>query len=133
MADARAASSPTGGPKEYPGVIGSNVAGEEWFKAAMATKSGEDFVALDIETVPLLNGKPVATYATAVRAGRLADGKPIGALGIFFDWGPQAAAVTYGVRLTDEEKANTRCMLLDAFTGSSPPPTARASWRRPSS
>jgi hypothetical protein len=48
-----------------------------------------------------------------VREGGRADGKVIGALGIFFDWGTQAATVVNAVRLTPQEKALTRCMLVD--------------------
>jgi hypothetical protein len=55
----------------------------------------------------------VATYATAIREGGRADGRPLGVLGIFFDWRPQAEAVVRGVRLQDEERASTRCLLLD--------------------
>jgi hypothetical protein len=38
----------------------------------------------------------------------------LGALGIFFDWGPQAQAIVDGLRLSDEERARTRALLLDA-------------------
>ncbi len=38
----------------------------------------------------------------------------IGVLGIFFDWDKQSRAVVEGVRLSDEEKAGTRCMLIDS-------------------
>jgi hypothetical protein len=55
-----------------------------------------------------------AIYATAVRAGGQANGKPLGALGIFFDWQAQATGVVGGVRLSDEERSRTRCLLLDA-------------------
>ena len=34
-------------------------------------------------------------------------------LGIHFDWKPQAQAVVDGVRLTDEERARSRVLLLD--------------------
>lgn len=103
-----------GRPLRYPGVIGARVADAPWFQAAMATQSGEDYRALDIDVNPLLGNAQVATYATAVREGGRADGKPLGALGVFFDWQPQAAAVVKGVRLSDEEMRRTRCLILDA-------------------
>ena len=102
------------GRERYPGVTGASVAETAWFRAAMGTRSGDDYAALDVDTVPLLGGAQVATYATAVREHGQAAGKPIGALGIFFDWHPQAAAVVKGVRLAEEEKQRTRCLILDA-------------------
>ena len=102
-----------GRPGLYPGVVGSNVAEAAWFRDALATASGDDYSAQDVEVAALLGGQQVATYSTAVREGGRANGRVIGALGIFFDWGRQAAAVVNAVRLTDEEKKLTRCMLVD--------------------
>lgn len=103
-----------GRPQRYPGIIGSSVADEPWFRAAMATRTGEDYAALNVDAARALDGAHVATYATAIRAGGAADGDPIGALGIFFDWKPQAAAIVRGVRLSEDERARTRCLLVDA-------------------
>ncbi len=114
IADAEGKVLANGRPQRYPGVTGAIVAETAWFRAAMGTRSGDDYAALDVDTVPLLGGAQVATYATAVREHGQAAGKPIGALGIFFDWHPQAAAVVKGVRLAEEEKQRTRCLILDA-------------------
>lgn len=97
----------------YPDVVGSNVADQDWFRDAIATASGDCYAAQDINIESRLKSKQVATYSTAVREGGRADGRVIGALGIFFDWESQAAAVVNGVRLTHEEKSLTRCMLID--------------------
>lgn len=102
-----------GRPDAYP-VAGRNIADARWFKAAMKTPSGADFVAGDIEALPLLGNAHVATYATAIREGGAVDGRPLGALVIFFDWATQASAVVKGVRLTDEEWTRTRCMIVDS-------------------
>jgi Methyl-accepting chemotaxis protein (MCP) signalling domain len=114
VADADGRIVANGRPQRYPGAAGARVADAAWFKAAMATKSGEDYCALDIDVNPLLGGAQVATYATAVRDGGRADGKALGALGVFFDWQPQAAAVVKGIRLSEEERHRTRCLILDA-------------------
>jgi hypothetical protein len=103
----------SGRPSLYPDVIGSNVADQDWFRDAIATASGDCYAAQDITVEARLKSKQVATYSTAVREGGRADGRVIGALGIFFDWESQAAAVVNGVRLTQEERAVTRCMLID--------------------
>ncbi len=103
----------SGRPDRYPAARSASVAEADWFRNAMRTQSGDDFTVCDIERVKALNDAPVATYATAIREGGQADGKVIGVLGVHFDWKPQAQAVVDGVRLTDEEKARSRVLLLD--------------------
>ncbi len=102
-----------GRPDRYRTVKGQSVAHLPWFSKAMATRSGDDFVANDIERVRALDDAPVATYAAAIRAGGAVDGKAIGVLGIHFDWRPQAKAVVDGVRLTDDERMRSRVLILD--------------------
>ncbi len=76
--------------------------------------SGDDYGAFDVTKNPALNDAQVATYCTAIRKNGEANGAILGALGIFFDWEPQAKGVTQGVRLLDAEKGKTRCLLLDS-------------------
>jgi hypothetical protein len=104
----------TGRPDRYPAARGASVAGARWFQDALRTRSGDEFVACDIERVQALANAPVATYATAIRADGRADGEVLGVLGIHFDWSPQAHAVVDGVRLTEDERARSRVMLLDS-------------------
>lgn len=92
--------------------VGSDVSGQAWFRAAMATRDGDDYAALDVEQHAAL-GATTATYATAVREGGRADGRPVGALGAFFDWEHQAQTIVEGVRLTPAERESTRVLLLD--------------------
>ena len=114
VADAQGRVIANGRPQTYRDVIGRDVSHTDWFKKAMRTTSGEDFTVADIETNRALDGAAVATYATAIRQGARNDGRPIGVLGIFFDWQPQAEAVVAGVSLSEEERRTTRVMLLDA-------------------
>ncbi|MBR9971716.1 methyl-accepting chemotaxis protein [Magnetospirillum sulfuroxidans] len=102
-----------GRPGRYPSAIGTDVSRQAWFRDAMATSSGNDFAVADISREGGLGGALVATYATAIREGGEADGKPIGALGIFFDWEAQAQTIVDGVRLSPQEKLKSRCMLID--------------------
>ncbi|WP_337459833.1 methyl-accepting chemotaxis protein [Cupriavidus basilensis] len=46
--DAQGRVAANGRPHAYPGVAGRNVSGVEWFKRAMATASGDDYVAHDV-------------------------------------------------------------------------------------
>jgi hypothetical protein len=103
----------TGRPDKYAGTRNLSVADQPWFKAAMRTASGDDFAVADVTRVGALKNAPAATYATAIRQDGKSNGKAIGVLGIHFDWREQAQAVVNGVRLTEEERACSRVMLLD--------------------
>lgn len=103
-----------GRPDRYPGAVGAEVAGSDWFRQALSTRSGDDFVVTDIAHNARLDQAAVATYATAIRRDGRHDGEVIGVLGIFFDWAPQAQAVVDGVGLSKEERATCRVMLVDA-------------------
>jgi Methyl-accepting chemotaxis protein (MCP) signalling domain len=93
---------------------GSSVAQEAWFKAALATRSGDDYAVGDISRMPALDDRTVATYATAVRTEGRAEGAVQGVLAIFFDWTPQAASILQGVRLSEEERRQIRILIVDA-------------------
>lgn len=112
--DARGRVLANGRPGNYGGVAGRMVSGVDWFRRAMGTASGQDYIAHDVAVSRFLNQSEVATYATAIRADGKADGEPIGVLAIFFDWAPQAAAVVKNVRLSQDEWRGTRCLLLDS-------------------
>jgi hypothetical protein len=114
IADASGKVIANGKPDRYPSVAGADVSGQAWFQEAMRTTSGDDFTVADVTANPLLGGAAVATYGAAIRKGGETHGKPIGVLGIFFDWAPQAETVVNGVGLDGEEKARSRVMILDA-------------------
>jgi Methyl-accepting chemotaxis protein (MCP) signalling domain len=94
------------------GVAGQSVAHTKWFQEARTLRSGDDYVAGDIECQPLLGNAQVATYCAGVREGGQAHGKPIGVLAIHFDWEPQARAIVQGVRVGAADKA--RVLLVDS-------------------
>lgn len=104
----------SGRPGRYPNAIGTDVSGEDWFKEAMATAHGGEFAVADISRNRGLDNAVVATYATAIRAEGETNGAPIGALGIFFDWQAQGRNIVEGVRLSPEEKAKSRCLIIDS-------------------
>jgi hypothetical protein len=93
-------------------VIGQNVAQTKWFREALSLRSGDDYVAGDVESQPLLGNAQVATYCASVREGGKANGKPTGVLAIHFDWEPQARAIVQGVRVGAADKA--RVLLVDS-------------------
>ena len=93
-------------------VVGQNVAQTKWFREARGLRSGDDYVAGDVEVQPLLGQAQVATYCASVRDGGKAHGKPTGVLAIHFDWEPQARAIVQGVRVGAADKA--RVLLVDS-------------------
>jgi hypothetical protein len=104
----------SGRPGKFPRATGQSVADAAWFKQSLATKDGTEFAVADIAPVQALDGRLVATYAAAIRAGGETHGKPVGVLGIFFDWQAQSQTVVNGVRLSPEEKPLTRSLILDS-------------------
>jgi len=94
------------------GVVGQNVSATKWFREARGLRSGDDYVAGDIECQPLLGNAQVATYCASVRENGQAHGRPIGVLAIHFDWEPQARAIVQGARIDAADKA--RVLLVDS-------------------
>ncbi|MCK1681715.1 methyl-accepting chemotaxis protein [Bradyrhizobium sp. 147] len=99
-------------PRRPLRVVGQNVAHTKWFREAQSLRSGDDYVAGDVENQPLLGNAQVATYCASVRSGGQANGVPIGVLAIHFDWEAQARAIVQGVRVGDSDK--TRVLLVDS-------------------
>jgi len=93
-------------------VVGQNVAATKWFRDARALRSGDDYVAGDVECQPLLGGAQVATYCASVRTGGKANAAATGILAIHFDWEAQARAIVQGVRVGAADKA--RVLLVDS-------------------
>jgi hypothetical protein len=113
IADARGRVIANGQPDKYK-VAGRDVSNTPWFRDAMRTASGEDFTVADITRNSGLGEAAVATYAAAIRRDGETTGTPVGVLGIFFDWAPQAMTVVNGVGLSAEEKAQSRVLMVDA-------------------
>ena len=93
-------------------VVGQSVADTRWFREARTLRSGDDYVAGDVECQPLLGNAQVVTYCASVREHGKAHGKPLGVLAIHFDWESQARAIVRGVRVNDSDRA--RVLLVDS-------------------
>lgn len=103
-----------GRPDRYPNAVGTRVGDQAWFRDALVTRNGGEFVVGEMSRTRALDDRTTATYATAIRRDGATLGEVTGVLGIFFDWEPQAAAVVGGVRLDDAEKSRSRCLLVDS-------------------
>lgn len=101
-------------PDLFPNIIGMSVQNDRWFAEAIRTHRGDEYVVDDITDSPLHGSRPSAIYSAAVRRGGLLDGEVLGALGVFFDWGPQAQSiVSKEPTLSAEEWQRSRVFLLD--------------------
>lgn len=101
--------------EDYPRVVGSSVSGNKWYREAMNTFNGDQYVTDEIYNCHLHGDVPVCVYATAVRRGGQLNGRIIGTLGVYFNWLQEGhTIVTDEPTLTKEEWKNCRVMLLDA-------------------
>ena len=103
-----------GRPNRWSKAKRASVGDRAWFRKAMETQSGDDYVVGIVEPCPELGDKAALTYATAIRRDADPNGPAIGVLGIHFDWAPQSKAVLDGVRLMDAERARSRVLILDS-------------------
>jgi hypothetical protein len=101
----------SGRPDKFP-VAGQNVASASWFRDAVKLRTGDDYVAGDVEQQPLLGNAQVSTYCASIRTEGRSNGKPLGVLAIHFDWQTQARAIVQGVRVGSED--NARALLVDS-------------------
>jgi hypothetical protein len=102
-----------GRPDRYR-VAGTSVADRSWFTRARTLPDGDSYAVGDICTERGLAGAEVATYAASIRRDGDSKAPPLGVIAIHFDWKPQAQAIVYGVRLTDEERTRSRVLLVDS-------------------
>ena len=101
-----------GRPEIYRSV-GLNCGQADWFRAALATRSGDEFGFESVHVSPLVNGKRVLAYSCAVRAGGESNGEIFGVLGILFNWDSLAQTVVCEAPVAAERKAATRLCIVD--------------------
>jgi hypothetical protein len=101
-------------PAQFPRAIGADISKLSWFKKAMATTSGDQYVADDIFQDSLHGDKLVAVYAASVRKNGKRDGKIVGVLGVLFNWEEQARTIVQTEpSLSEDEWKRSRVILLD--------------------
>lgn len=101
-------------PSFRPNVMRLDYETAVWFRDAIATKSGDQYIADEVRQSRSQSGRQVLIYGTAVRAGGETNGAALGALGVYFDWEQQGATIVANeIALSPAEKARTTVMLLD--------------------
>jgi len=115
LADANGKVAAVSRPGIYKIGQGTDVSNLNWYRRALATNTGDQYIVDDIYNDPLHNGKPAAVYAAAVRRGGELRGRPTGVLGVFFDWQEQSRVIVKDEpNLSAEEWKRSRVMLLDS-------------------
>lgn len=84
-----------------------------WFQSALRTRSGKEFGFETVHRSPLVNDRYALVYSCVVREDGDVNGKPLGVLGIVFNWEGLAQTIVNGVSLTPEEKSRTRVCIVD--------------------
>lgn len=99
----------------YAGSIrGNNLSDKDWFRAAAATKSGDDYAVEQVQPSPLHNGRHAIVYAAGIREGGLPNGRLLGTLGVYFDWQQQGQSIVEKeANLPPQMAERTHVMLLD--------------------
>jgi len=101
-----------GRPEKYTNV-GFNESSSDWFRAAMATGSGDEYGFQSAHQSPIVSHQPSLIYSCAVREGANARGKKIGVLGIVFDWMGLAQPILENIPVDASEKSTTCAYILD--------------------
>ena len=115
LTDARGKVIASANPAFARGLMGADLSRESWFRDAVATKSGNEYRVGDVAESAHHDGREVLVYSTAVRAGGRAEGKVLGALGVYFDWqGQGRSIVETEAALPPQVAERTEVMLLDA-------------------
>ena len=89
------------------------VAEAPWFRAALATPDGRHFALESLHISPLVNNRRVLIYSCVVRENGNVHGKPLGVLGIIFDWDALGQTVVQRTPLSAEEWAVSRACVVD--------------------
>ncbi|MCF3642854.1 methyl-accepting chemotaxis protein [Rhizobium sp. TRM95111] len=95
-------------------IRGTSLASEPWFRAAAKTASGDDYVVDQVQPSRLHDGRHAIVYATGIRENGLADGRLVGTLGVYFDWGKQGQSIVEKeAGLPPHVASRSTVMLLD--------------------
>lgn len=101
LADTRGRLIARGRPEQFP-LDGVDVSQSRWFQAGMSTPSGNDFGFHSMHSSPLVNGREVLIYSAAVREGGQRNGRPLGVLGVIFNWRTFAEKIVMQMARSDD-------------------------------
>ncbi|WP_338110331.1 methyl-accepting chemotaxis protein [Rhizobium quercicola] len=95
-------------------IMGRDLSGEPWVKAAMKTGSGDDYIVDVVKPSPLHGNADALVYATGVRQGGVSTAPLVGALGVYFDWANQGQSIVHKeANIASADVERTTVLLLD--------------------
>jgi hypothetical protein len=112
IADTRGQVLVNGRPGRYRST-GTRVDGREWFRAAMATRSGTEFGFESMHDSELVDNQSILAYSCAIRDQEVPGSRPLGVLGILFKWKALGQTVLEQLPLSELERQRTRACLVD--------------------
>lgn len=101
-----------GRPSDFASV-GTKHGDAPWFKSAVATASGDDFGFQSVHPSSLVNGRRVLVYSCRVCEGGDAKARPLGVLGVVFNWDGLAQKIMHETPIDPDRKAATRVCIAD--------------------
>ncbi|MBD5781890.1 chemotaxis protein [Pelagicoccus sp. NFK12] len=101
-----------GRPDRYRSV-GADVSESQWFRSARATSNGDEYGFETCHRSSLVNGERVLAYSCVVREGGESTGRPLGVLGILFNWDELAQVIVERTPLPQEEWSRSRVCIVD--------------------
>ncbi|MBK1880629.1 cache domain-containing protein [Pelagicoccus mobilis] len=100
-----------GRPGQYHSV-GRDVSKSEWFQTARKTSNGDEYGFEGCHPSDLVNGNRVLAYSCVVREGGDQNGRPLGVLGILFNWDELAQVIVEATPLPKEEWQRSRVCIV---------------------
>ncbi|TCP84320.1 methyl-accepting chemotaxis protein (MCP) signaling protein [Rhizobium sp. PP-CC-2G-626] len=95
-------------------IMGRDLSGEPWVKAAMKTGSGDDYIVDVVKPSPLHGNADALVYATGIRQGGVSTAPLVGALGVYFDWANQGQSIVHKeANIAPADVERTTVLLLD--------------------
>jgi hypothetical protein len=101
-----------GRPDQYSS-RGARVGDQEWFRQAIASRSGDEYGLQSVHSCSLVKNERVLIYSCAVREGGSSTGRILGVLGIVFNWDGLAQTVVNQTPLEPEEWQRARVCIAD--------------------
>lgn len=100
-----------GRPEKFTS-LGTHHASADWFQQARNSASGEEYGFQGPLRTLLAGDEPALIYSCAVREGGNAQGRPLGVLGIVFNWSALAETIVRATPVDPQDKAGTRVCIV---------------------
>ncbi|MEM6689701.1 MAG: methyl-accepting chemotaxis protein [Planctomycetota bacterium] len=93
--------------------VGRNESRSAWYTSASSTASGDEYGFQSAHVSSLVNDQPSLVYSCSVRQNGDTHGKPLGVLGIVFNWLGLAQPILDQMPIRPSEKSSTKAFIID--------------------